>query len=89
MNVLAADILNAYFQAPSLKKHFIICGLEFGFKPQVKRVVIVPELYGGKVAVHDVWMRASACEDGTKYCEYVLMYVDDCLVVYYKSEDIL
>ncbi len=30
--VLCADIRNAYLQAPSSEKHFIICGLEFGIK---------------------------------------------------------
>jgi hypothetical protein len=30
--VLEADIHNAYLQAPSLEKHFIICGPEFGIE---------------------------------------------------------
>ncbi len=30
--VLGADIRNAYLQAPSLEKHYIICGLEFGIE---------------------------------------------------------
>ena len=35
--VLAADIRNAYLQAPSSYKHFIICGLEFGFRHKGKK----------------------------------------------------
>ena len=30
--VLGANIRNAYLQAPSSEKHFIICGLEFGIE---------------------------------------------------------
>jgi hypothetical protein len=30
--VIGADIRNAYLQAPSLEKHFIICGPEFGLE---------------------------------------------------------
>ncbi len=32
LNVMAADIQNAYLQAPSLEKHFIVCGPEFGLE---------------------------------------------------------
>ena len=38
----------------------------------------------------DVWMRASVRKDGvTKYYEYVLLYVDDCLVISDRAESIL
>ena len=37
----------------------------------------------------DVWMRASTRTYGTKYYEYVLMYVDDWLVISDKAKDIL
>jgi hypothetical protein len=30
--ILGADIRNAYLQAPSSEKHYIICGLEFGIE---------------------------------------------------------
>ena len=30
IDVMAADIRNAYLQAPSSQKDYIICGLEFG-----------------------------------------------------------
>ena len=32
LDVLAADIRNAYLQAPSSQKDYIICGPEFGIK---------------------------------------------------------
>ena len=37
----------------------------------------------------DVWQRAATKKNGEKYHEYVLLYVDDCLVVSHKPEAIL
>ena len=37
----------------------------------------------------DVWRRAATKQNGDKYHEYVLLYVDDCLVVSHKPESIL
>ena len=34
-------------------------------------------------------MRVYTCSDGTKYYEYVLLYVDNFLVIYDKAKDIL
>ena len=48
--VLAADIRNAYLQAPTSEKHYIICGLEFVIENMGKRALIVCALYGGKAA---------------------------------------
>ena len=28
---------------------------------------------------HDVWIKKAETDDGTKYYEYLLLYVDDCL----------
>ena len=53
LNVCAADIKNAYLQAPSSEKHFIICGPEFGLENVGKRALIVRALYGGKSAGKD------------------------------------
>jgi hypothetical protein len=53
LNVMAADIRNAYLQAPSSEKHYIICGLEFGIENKGKRAVIKRALYGGKVSGRD------------------------------------
>ena len=32
LDIYAADIRNAYLQAPSSQKHYIICGPEFGLE---------------------------------------------------------
>jgi hypothetical protein len=48
--VLGANIQNAYLQAPSLEKHFIICGPEFGIENEGGVALIHHALYGGKVA---------------------------------------
>ncbi len=32
LDVMAANIQNAYLQAPSSEKHFILCGPEFGME---------------------------------------------------------
>ena len=36
-----------------------------------------------------VWMRAATNPDGEEYFEYVLLYVDNCLVISHKAEAIL
>ena len=41
VSVKAADIWNAYLQAPTSEKHYIICGPKFGIENEGKRVVIV------------------------------------------------
>jgi hypothetical protein len=52
---MGADIRNAYLQAPSSEKHFIICGPEFGIKNEGRVALIRRALYGGKVAGRDCW----------------------------------
>jgi hypothetical protein len=47
--VLGVDIQNAYLQAPSSEKHFIICGPEFGTENEGCVALIHCALYGGKV----------------------------------------
>ena len=53
--MFGADIKNAYLQAPTSEKHYIICGPEFGLKNIGKLAVIVRSLYGGKAAGTDYW----------------------------------
>ena len=111
-NVKEVDIRCAYLQSPTLEKHYIICGPEFGLDNVGKRAVIKRAFYGGKSAGSDfwhhicscmyhlsfkssksdpdVWMRRSFCADGiTPYYEYVLLYVDDCLVVNDRAESMI
>ncbi len=53
--VIGGDNQNAYLQAPSSEKHFIVCGPEFG-TDNVGRVALIRRaLYGGKVAGRDFW----------------------------------
>ena len=53
LEVCAGDIRNAYLQAPSSQKHFIICGDEFGLEHKGKKALITRALYGGKTAGRD------------------------------------
>ncbi len=101
--VIGANICNAYLQAPSSEKHFIICGPEFGIENEGRVALIWRALYGGKVADRDfwhhlqdcmeqlgfsyscadpdVWLRLSKRSTGERYYKYVLLYVDNVLVI--------
>ena len=48
LQVFAADIHNAYLQAPSSQKDYIVCGPEFGIKNIEKVALIHQALYGCK-----------------------------------------
>ena len=111
LDVFAADIRNAYLQAPSSRKDYIICGPEFRLENVGRVALIHRALYGGKTAgkdfrnhlrscMHylkfqscpadpDVWMRPAEKADGTPYYEFVLLYVDDALVISENAERIL
>jgi hypothetical protein len=58
---MGADIKNAYLQAPSSEKHYIICGPEFGIENEGKVALIQRALYGGKVAGRDFWHHLRDC----------------------------
>jgi hypothetical protein len=47
--VIGVDIRNAYLQAPSSEKHYIICGPEFGIENEGCVGIICRALYGGRV----------------------------------------
>jgi Reverse transcriptase (RNA-dependent DNA polymerase) len=51
--LMAADIRNAYLQAPSSQKNYIICGPEFGLENVGRVALIHRALYGGKSAGRD------------------------------------
>ena len=53
LQVFSADIRNAYLQAPSSQKEYIICGPEFGLENVGKVALIRRALYGGKSAGRD------------------------------------
>ena len=111
LNVFAANIRNAYLQAPSSQKDYIICSPEFGVENIGRTALIHCALYGGKAAGRDfrnhlrscmeflnfkscltdpnVWMRLAIKSNGYTYYEYILLYVDDALVVSENAESIL
>ena len=111
LDVFAADIQNAYLQAPSSQKDYIICRPEFGIENIGRTALIHRALYGGKAAGRDfrnhlcscmeflnfkscladpdVWMRPAIMSNGNTYYEYILLYVDDALVVSENAESIL
>ena len=69
--VCAADIQNAYLQAPASEKHYIVCSLEFGLENVGRLAIIVRALYGGKSAGADYWrhVRSAMTEMGLQSCK--------------------
>ena len=69
--VCACDIQNAYLQAPSSEKHYVVCGPEFGLENVGKYAIIVRALYGGKSAGADYWrhVRSAMEEMGFTSCK--------------------
>ena len=61
IDVQAADIKNAYLQAPSSEKHYITCGPEFGLENIGKTALIRRALYGGKSSGADFWKHLRSC----------------------------
>ena len=61
---MAADIRNAYLQAPTSENHFIICDADLhGIKNAGKRAIVLCDLYGGKLAGRDLCKHLRACMD--------------------------
>jgi hypothetical protein len=56
LDVFAADVQNAYLQAPSSEKHYIICGKDFGLENEGRVAIIKRALYSGKAAGRDYWL---------------------------------
>jgi len=109
LNILAADIGNAYINADAREKVYFVAGDEFGAALRGKNVIIIKALYGLKssgaawrahfaqvlhdlgyipsLADPDVWLRAESKDTGFKYYAYVLVYVDDILVISGKPQE--
>jgi len=70
LSICAADIQNAYLQAPTSEKHYIICGPEFGIENVGRLAIIVRALYGEKSAA-DYWrhVRTAMNELGFESCK--------------------
>ena len=67
IDICAADVLNAYLQAPLSEKHYIVCGLEFGLENHGKRAKIVRALYGGKTSGRDFCNHLRSCME---HCDF-------------------
>jgi hypothetical protein len=111
LEICGGDIWNAYLQAPSSEKHYVISGLEFGLENVGHCALIRRALVGCKVAGADFWHHlwscmnhlgfTSSCADPDvwfwrgkrtsweEYYEYVLLYVDDVLVISERAEQVL
>ena len=61
IDVCAADIRNAYLQAPSSCKDYVICGPEFGLENVGRVALIHRALYGGKAAGADFRNHLQSC----------------------------
>ena len=61
LDICAGDIRNAYLQAPSSQKDYIICGPEFGLENVGKVALIHRALYGGKSAGRDFRNHLRSC----------------------------
>ena len=61
LDVFAANIRNAYLQAPSSQKDYILCGPEFGLENVGKVALIHRALYGGKSAGRDFRNHLRTC----------------------------
>ena len=59
--VIGADIRNAYLQAPSSEKHFIICGPEFGIENEGRVTLIWRALYVGSRLYGATWLHFFTC----------------------------
>jgi len=111
LDILSADVQNAYLNAPTKEKVYTTAGLEFGPTNAGRPVLIVRALYGlkssgarwrdhmantlreanfvGCKADPDVWMRPNVKPNGDKYWEYVLVYVDDVLVMSHDPKAVM
>ena len=61
LEVMAADIRNAYLQAPSSELYYTICGPEFGQEYIGRKALIVRALYGTKTAGADFRNHLRSC----------------------------
>ena len=61
IGVTACDIKNAYLQAPSSERHYIVCVYEFGIENVGKVALIRRALYGGKSSGADFWRHLRTC----------------------------
>ena len=61
LDICAARIRNAYLQAPSSWKDYIICVPEFGLENVGKVALVLRAIYGGKTSGQDCWSHLRSC----------------------------
>jgi hypothetical protein len=61
LDIFAANIRNAYLQAPNSQKDYILCGPEFGIENVGKIALFRRALYGGKAAGKDFRNHLHSC----------------------------
>jgi hypothetical protein len=92
LEILAADIGNAYLQAPAREQVHTTAGPEFG-PSRVGQTVIIETLHstGFKPSLvdPDIWYKPACKEDGYEYYEYILVYVDDILAISHQPRIIM
>ena len=59
--ICAAGIRNACLPAPTLEKHFIVCGDTFGLNNDVKKALITGARYDGNCAGQDFCHQRCSC----------------------------
>ena len=67
LSVFAADIQNAYLQAPTSEKFWCVCGPEFGSEEQGRTAIVVRALYGTKSSGRDFRNHLRDCMDHMGY----------------------
>ena len=67
LNVLAADIQNAYLQAPTSEKFWCVCCPESGSEEQGRTAIVVRALYGTKSSGQDFRNHFHDCMDHMRY----------------------
>eukprot|EP00957_Ditylum_brightwellii_P114413 8722693-Ditylum_brightwellii.AAC.2 len=91
-------ITNAYLNTPCREKIWIVVGPEFGsnagsssgaaWHKMIKNTMIHLGFPPCK-ADSDVWMKAATTLCGFKYCQCVLIYVDDVLHIAYDTKQVM
>ena len=61
LDVIEYDIRNAYLQALTSGKYYVIFGHDFGLEKVGKVALITRALYGGKVAGRKLWHQLRMC----------------------------
>ena len=67
IDIWAADILNAFVQAPTTEKYYIVCGYELGNENLGKQAIVTRALYGMKSSGRDFRDHLRDCMDHMGY----------------------